>query len=218
LARFSRSIHRLDGTEDEPPKTVADLVEQAGRDAAALAFASNRQALLRSARTAGLGTVAAAAGAAAFALANWAAVVALQTQWSGWRAPLALALVWLVVAIAVAVVVLHRPVSVMELSPEEAEERFRATFDELTDAISRAAEQRVAGLLLPVAGGMVAAGEGMIEATDDVMEAADEITDALEERVPGGFVVNRVVDFALVPGRFGIRVLRIVLRQGPNEV
>jgi len=126
--------------------------------------------------------------------------------------------VWLVVAIAVGVVVLHRPVSVMELSPEEAEERFRATFDELTDAISRAAEQRVAGLLLPVAGGMVAAGEGMIEATDDVMGAADEITDALEERVPGGFVVNRVVDFALVPGRFGVRVLRIVLRQGPNEV
>jgi hypothetical protein len=125
--------------------------------------------------------------------------------------------VWLVVAIAVGVVVLHRPVSVVELSPEEAEERFRATFDELTDAISRAAEQRVAGLLLPVAGGMVAAGEGMIEATDDVMEAADEITDALEERVPGGFVVNRVVDFALVPGRFGVRVLRIVLRTGPTD-
>jgi hypothetical protein len=45
-------------------------------------------------------------------------------------------------------------------------------------------------------GVMVRAGEGMVDATGDVFEAADEITDALEERLPGGIVVNRAFDIA----------------------
>jgi hypothetical protein len=182
-----------------------------------LAIANNRPALLRTARTAALGTLAVVAGLTSFALVNWAAVDALGTTWSGWRAPLAIAAFWLLVAVVIAVAVLQRRAREVAISADEAEERFRTTLDELVDAVSSAAEQRIAGLLLPVAGGMVAAGEGMVEATDTVIEAADEITDVLEERVPGGFIVNRAFDIALVPGRVGIRVARVVFRIGPDS-
>jgi hypothetical protein len=211
-AGFSRSIRGLSEEAEDSPKTVAELVEQTARDAAVLAVANNRPALLRSARTAGLGMLAAVAALTAFALVNWAAVDALGTTWSGWRAPLALAVAWFVVATVIAVAVLRRRVQVVAISAEEAQDRFRATLDELVDAVSHAAEQRVASMLLPVAGGMVAAGEGMVEATDSVLDAADEISDVLEDRLPGGFVVNRAFDLALVPGRFGIRVARVVFR------
>lgn len=218
---FFRSIRVLSDEEneqeEESPKSVADLVEQTAHDAAVLAIANNRPALLRGARTAALGVVAALAGVTAFALANWAAVDALGTTLHGWRAPLAIALVWLVVAVVIAVAVLERRAREVAISPEEAEKRFRATLDELVDAASSAAERRIAGMLLPVAGGMVAAGEGMVEATDTVIEAADEITDVLEERLPGGFIVNRAFDIALVPGRVGVRVARVVLRIGPDS-
>jgi MFS family permease len=156
--------------------------------------------------------LAAVAALTAFALVNWAVVDALGTTWSGWRAPLAVAVVWFVVAVVFGVIVLQRRVRSVVVSPEEAEERFRATLEELIEAASHAAEQRIARMILPVAGGMLAAGEGMIEATDDVIEAADEITDVLQERIPGGVVVNRAFDLALVPGRFGIRVVRVVFR------
>jgi hypothetical protein len=218
---FSRSIRGLSDEEieegEEPQKSVADLVEQTAHDAAVLAIANNRPALLRTARTAALATVAAVAAVTAFALANWAAVDALGTTWSGWRAPLAIAVVWLVVAILIAVVLLQRRAREVAISADEAEERFRATLDELVDAVSHAAEQQIAGMLLPVAGGMLEAGEGMIEASDTVLEAADEITDVLEDRLPGGFIVNRAVDIALVPGRFGIRVVRVVFRIRPDS-
>jgi hypothetical protein len=182
-----------------------------------LAVANNRPALLRSARTAGLAMFAAVAALTAFALVNWAAVDALGTTWTGWRAPLALAAGWFLVAVVIAVAVLRRRVQVVAISAEEAEERFRATLDELVDAVTHAAEQRVASMLLPVPGGMVAAGEGVVDATDTVLEAADEITDALEARLPGGFVVNRAFDLALVPGRFGVRVARVVFRIEAKE-
>jgi hypothetical protein len=64
---------------------------------------------------------------------------------------------------------------------------------------------------------MVEVGEEMVDATDELIEKADEITDVIEEQVPGGIVVNRVVDFVLVPGRFGIRIARSVLKAGPTS-
>jgi hypothetical protein len=64
---------------------------------------------------------------------------------------------------------------------------------------------------------MVEVGEGMVEATDEVVEAADEITDVIEETVPGGMVVNRAFDFALAPGRFGIRVARSAFSIGRRD-
>ena len=54
-------------------------------------------------------------------------------------------------------------------------------------------------------------GRAMVDATDEIIEKADEITDVIEERLPGGVVVNRAFDFVLMPGRFGVRVVRSVL-------
>lgn len=165
-----------------------------------------------------LGVLVVTAGASAFVLANGAAVDALSTTWHGWRAPLALAVAWLVVAAAAAVLVYRR--TSMTFSEEEAEAQLRATLEELAEAVSGAAREQIAAAIMPIAGGMVRAGEGMVDATGDVIEAADEITDALEERLPGGIVVNRAFDIALVPGKFGVRVARSVLRvggQGPAE-
>jgi hypothetical protein len=82
----------------------------------------------------------------------------------------------------------------------------------LTAPRNKAALRRNAPTVL--LGVMVRAGEGMVDATGDVIEAADEITDALEERLPGGIVVNRAFDIALVPGKFGVRVARSVLKVG----
>ena len=90
----------------------------------------------------------------------------------------------------------------------------RETLEQLSDAIAHAAEDKLAAAILPLAGGMVEVGEEMVIATDDVIEAADEITDALEDRIPGGIVINRAVDIALAPGRYGIKIAKGALAHG----
>ena len=100
---------------------------------------------------------------------------------------------------------------------EEAERELRVRLDALADAIGAAAQERISAAILPLAGGMVEAGEDVVDATDEVLETADEITDVIEERVPGGVVVNRAFDVVLVPGRFGVRAARTVFRLGPNR-
>jgi hypothetical protein len=35
--------------------------------------------------------------------------------------------------------------------------------------------------------------------------------------VPGGSVVGQVIDFALIPGRYGVRVATTVLKGGSSE-
>jgi hypothetical protein len=215
--RDSRSIHLLsEPAENEAEqKSVLELVEQAGREAAVLTALRNKAALRRNAPTTFLGVLAVLAGLTAFALANWAAVDGLSTTWPGWLAALVLAVAWLVVA-AVAGLIFYRRSS-MTLTEEEAEARLQATLAQLADAVAGLAQEQIAAAIMPFAGGMVKAGEGMIDATDDVLEAADEITDAIEERLPGGIVINRAVDIALVPGRFGVRVARSVLKIGGDE-
>jgi hypothetical protein len=99
---------------------------------------------------------------------------------------------------------------------DESGQRLREAIDQLGEAVAEAAEQKIAAAVLPLAGGMVEVGEEMVDATDEIIEKADEITDVIEERLPGGIVINRVVDFVLVPGRFGIRIARSVLSTGPT--
>jgi hypothetical protein len=168
----------------------------------------------------------------AFAFGNWAAFSALATAVSDWFAALILAAIWLAVAVLLGAFLLRGDRSrdwrrflakdVAETLPErqqaleEAEQTLRVRLDELADAIAGAAQERIAAAILPLAGGMVEVGEEMVDATDEVIEAADEITDVIEERVPGGVVVNRAVDFVLVPGRFGVRAARTVLKLRPN--
>jgi methyl-accepting chemotaxis protein len=223
---------------DQGRPSVSDLVEQVGRDGAMLAFreaqltaAHHRRQLRRATREVAAGVVVLVALIVAFVFGTWAAADALSTALSGWRAPLVLAVAWLVIGSGALALLLRgrlarRPVAAVgaadpirrrEQAVEEAEEKMRQTLDRLSGAIASAAEERIAAAILPLAGGMVETGEEMVEATDEVIEAADEITDVLEEQVPGGMVVNRAVDIALAPGRFGVRVARTALKLGQPD-
>ena len=223
--------------EENDRQPVAEVAEEAGRDAATVAL---RRAQLELAERSpevrrAAGDLAAAALCTlalltAFVFGNWAAASALSSPLPGWRAPLVLAAAWAAIGLF-AVAALERRRHLLRgllaertdamrrrrAALEKAEETLRNTLGRLSDAIAQAAEDRIAAAILPLAGGMVEVGEGMVEATDEVIEAADEITDVIEESVPGGVVVNRAFDVALAPGRFGIRVARRTLKFGRDE-
>lgn len=232
----------VEGTGEEARQGVSELAEELGRDAAALAFrraqlmvADEAPELQRTARALAFAWICAVAWLSAFVFANWAVASALSAPLPGWRAPLVLAGAWVAVGVLVPALLLRserirarrllqgltadraETMRARRQALEEAEQTLRQTLDRLSDTIARAAEERIAEAILPLAGGMVEVGEGMVEATDDVLEAADEITDAVEEAIPGGVVVNRAVDLALVPGRFGVRIARTVLNVGRTE-
>jgi hypothetical protein len=228
--------------EAEADGSVSEGVEGVARAAGLVALrgadviAARRQPDVRRA-VIDLGSLAivVAAAVTAFAFANWAAASALTTAVSDWFAALIMAAIWIAVAVLLAAFLLRGDRSLVsyrkrflakdaaETLPErqealeEAEQELRVQLDALADAIGAAAQERITAAILPLAGGMVEVGEEMVDATDEVIDAADEITDAIEERVPGGFAVNRAFDFALVPGRFGIRVARTVFKLGPNS-
>jgi cell fate (sporulation/competence/biofilm development) regulator YlbF (YheA/YmcA/DUF963 family) len=224
------------GDESTERESVSELAEEVGRDAAVLALrraqlelSEQAPEVRRTARAIGVAGICLVALLTAFVFGNWAAASALSSPLPGWRAPLVLAAAWVVVGVVVATLWLRSErAAVLRLrvggetlaqrreAVEDAEQALRQTLDQLSDAIAEAAQERIAAAILPVAGGMVDVGEDMVEATDDVIEAADEITDAVEEAVPGGVVVNRAVDFALAPGRFGVRVARTVFSLGRN--
>jgi len=223
--------------EENARQPVAEVAEEVGRDAATLAFRRAQLELAEQApevrRAAGdLGAAAACTLAllTAFVFGNWAAESALSSSLPGWRAPLVLAAAWATIGLLAAGLLERRRHLLRGLladrtdallrrraALEEAEHELRDTLGQLSDAIGQAAEDRIAAAILPLAGGMVEVGEGMVDATDDVIDAADEITDVIEETVPGGVVVNRAVDVALAPGRFGIRVARTAFKLGQSE-
>ena len=229
--------------EEEETASV-QLSERAEQVARAAATLSLRGAELAAARrvpelrpvardAAGLAVLALAV-ITAFAFGNWAAASALSTTMTEWAAALVLAAAWITIGVVAAAVLLRggplsrnwrrvvAPASVDNLQErqeavEQAGLELRAAIDQFGEAVAQAAEQKIAAAILPLAGGMVEVGEEMVEATDEVIEKVDEITDAIEENIPGGIVVNRVVDFVLVPGRFGIRIARSVLSAGPTR-
>lgn len=228
------------GEGETAPVLVSERAEQVARAAATL---SVRGAELAAARRApelrpvarDLAGVAALAlaGITAFGFANWAAASGLSTTMADWAAALVLAAGWIGIGLLVAALFLRggplsrnwrrivAPAAAENLQErseavEKAGQRLREAIDQFGEAVADAAEQKIAAAVLPLAGGMVEVGEDMVEATDEVIEKVDEISDAIEESVPGGIVVNRVVDFVLVPGRFGIRIARSVLKAGPT--
>jgi hypothetical protein len=220
---------------------VSERAEQVARAAATLSLrgaelaAARRVPELRPvARDAAGLAVLALAMITAFAFGNWAAASALSTTMTEWAAALVLAAAWITIGVVAAAVLLRggplsrnwrrvvAPASVDNLQErqeavEQAGLELREAIDQFGEAVAQAAEQKIAAAILPLAGGMVEVGEEMVEATDEVIEKVDEITDAIEENIPGGIVVNRVVDFVLVPGRFGIRIARSVLSAGPTR-
>ncbi len=224
-----------DSAEDDASvESVAELVEQLGHNASLLAF---REAQLRAAhhtsdiRRGAKAVAAASLGVlaliAALALGNWAAVAALSSPLPGWRAPLVLAAAWAVVGIGLLLVLEARArkagldvgrvlkadqaelVQSRELARDEAAQELRASFDRLTESVSNQAGALVAAAVGPIMDGAASAGEAIIE-------GIDEITDNIEEAVPGGSVINRVADLALIPGRYCVRVVRMAVRISPQ--
>lgn len=226
-------------TEEAASVPVSERAEQVARAAAMLSVrgaelaAARRAPELRPVARDAAGIAALAlAGVTAFAFANWAAASALSTAMADWAAGLVLAAAWIAIGVLAGVLLLRggplsrnwrrivEPAAAgnlreLEEAVDEAGRRLREAIDEFGDAIAQAAEQKIAAAVLPLAGDMVEVGEEMVDATDEIIEKTDEITDAIEETVPGGIVINRVVDFVLVPGKFGIRVARSVLKAGP---
>jgi type IV secretory pathway TrbD component len=228
-------VAEADGSVSEGVEGVAraaGLVALRGADV----IAARRQPdVRRAALDLGSLAIVVAAALTAFAFANWAAASALTTAVSDWLAALILMTIWIAVAVLLAAFLLRGDRSLLsyrkrflakdavETLParqdalEEAEQELRVQLDALAEAIGAAAQERISAAILPLAGGVVEVGEEMVDATDEVLEAADEITDAIEEKVPGGVVVNRAFDVVLVPGRFGIRAARTVFKLGPNK-
>ena len=226
--------------EETAPVPVSERAEEVARAAATLSVRGAELAAAR--RTPELRPIArdvavvgflALALITAFGFGNWAAASALSTVLTDWEAALVLAAAWIVVGVAAAALLLRggplarnwrrvaAPSSEENLQErreavDEADRRLREAIDQFGAAIADAAEQKIAAAVLPLAGGMVEVGEDMVDATDEIIEKADEITDVIEQQLPGGVVINRVVDLVLVPGRFGIRIARSVLSAGPD--
>lgn len=210
---------------DRDEESVSELVERLGRDASRLIFYETALAgsqripeLRRTARDVAAVIAVFLAFASAFALANWAAVSGLSSVLSGWLAALVLAAVWLVLGALVFAALLVRLGHVsglmwwrmlgadrdaagnpLQAPRDEAEEAVRDTLDRLSGAIAREAAGQIASAVMPMAG--VAADVG-----EELLEASDEIVEVIEEQLPGGGTVRQVIDFVLLPGRFGLRV------------
>jgi hypothetical protein len=223
---------------DEPHEddaSVSGRVEDVARAAAVLAAraadleATRRRDEVRRATRAGVvAAILAVALATVFVFANWAAERALSSSLSGWRAPLALAGVWLAVAVVAAIVVVRLeprlvrrrakpddPAAVLaerEAAFETAQGELRDAITALSGEMAKAAGKQMADAMVP--DGIVDIGGNVMDVGDRAMDKVDDVTDVIEARIPGGVIVNRAFDVALVPGRFGVRVARVVLSYG----
>jgi hypothetical protein len=213
--------------EDDDQSSLMELVERFGRESsvlvlreAELAGARHEADVRRAGRDATAAAIAAVALGTAFLLANWAAVRGLSGSLSGWRAPLLLAAVWLVVGIALAALplsrfrhLLSRPspsIEERELARDDAAQQVRESLEQLAAGLTDAAQDRMVSAMMPSANGVLETGE-------DVLQASEELLDDMVESAPGGSVVGQVIDFALIPGRYGVRVATTVLKGGPPE-
>jgi Putative Actinobacterial Holin-X, holin superfamily III len=229
----------MDEPEKPPESSVSERVEEVARAAAALAASSaelavveHRDEVRRAVRVGAGAVLVGIALATVFVFANWAAERALEPSLSGWRAPLVLAGAWLAVAVIAAVVVVRLEPRLRRLGrggpedPAAALAQRQAAFDEaqhglqealegLTGAIAAAAGREVASAMLPVEG-IADFGEDVADVSEQAMEIVDDMTDVIEERIPGGVIVNRAFDIVLLPGRYGVRAARVVLSFGQD--
>jgi membrane protein len=200
--------------EDEP--SVTELLEQLGRQVAALVYYESRLVAARNKQelrqagvgvAAGLGVV--AAFATAFVLANAAVLLALANAMDAWLAALLLAVAWAALATVLGLALWarvkrasQREGETVEEARERAEQDVRATLEQLGPVITK----EIALAAVPSAGGIAEFGE-------DLVETVDDIVDDLADEIPGGGVVNQVWDVVMAPGRFGIRVATTVLKR-----
>lgn len=209
--------------EDEAEEEVTELLEELAREMttlvaceAQLAASRHKPELRRAARDVATALVAALASLTAFGLANAAAVEALSNVMSPWLAALVLAGVWALVGTVLALALLVRvrrgadQPKDLEQASEAAEQAVRDTLERLIPAMSR----EIAAGVLPMAGGLA---EGMVDAGEDLLEDSDEFVESITEELPGGGIVNRVVDVALMPGRMGVKVATTVLKRDSGQ-
>ena len=215
-----------DGAGEAEEVKASELLEQVGRDASTLvlrevqlATSHHIPALRRAVRdiTVLVGVV--VAFATAFALANWALVDALSSPLPGWRAPLVLMAIWVAIGGLLSWFVLARTgrlvgwrwwrevaadpadaVRDREQARDAAENAMQESLRRFAGAIAQEAGVLVTAAVVPLAGGAADAGE-------KVLDAVDQVTDVIDEKVPGGGVINRVTDIALKPGRYALDVV-----------
>ena len=208
--------------EDTP--SVAAALDEVGRDTRALiraelVYGASEHApeLRRTVRDVGAALLLVVVGLTAFALANWAAVSALSQVASGWRAPLILAAGWAVVGVALALALGVRVSHLLGLqwspdAPSEleardaAQARVRQSLERLGGALALEAEHRIAAAVVPTAGDIMDVGEDVLEATEDIVED-------LAQELPEGGVAAQVIDFVLLPGRLGVRVVTTAFKR-----
>ena len=214
---------QVEDDEAEAEAQASELLERVGRDASVLVLrevelttSRHIPELRRAARDLTVVVVVAVAFVTAFALVNWAIVNALSSPLPSWRAPLVLGAIWGVVGALLLVFLAHRTGHVLgwrwrqvvivdpeermrdrEQARDEAQHTLRESLEEFAGAVAREAGVLVAAAVVPIGGAAADAGEKVLDAVDDV-------TDVIEEKLPGGGVINRVADLALKPGRYAL--------------
>lgn len=215
---------------DRDEESVSELVERLGRDASRLIFYETALAgsqrvpeLRRTVRDLAMVVGVFLAFASAFLLANWAAVSGLSSVLSDWLAALVLAAAWLALGALLFAALLVRlghvsglkwwrmvdadrdaAATPLQVSRDEAEEAVRDTLDRLSGAIAREAAGQIASAVTPFAGAAADVG-------GELLETSEEIVEVIEEQLPGGGNVRQVIDFVLLPGRFGLRIATTAL-------
>ena len=226
----------MNSERQQDEATVTDRAEDVARAAAVLAArgaelsaAQHADDVRKVKRATAAALVLAVALATVFVFANWAAERALSSSLESWRAPLVLAGGWLLVAIAAAVALarlepkllrLGRPpadpiadLAQRQAAFDEAQTELRSALEQLAAALADAAQHEIASAMLPVEG-IADVGEDAADAAEDALLFVDEVTDVVETRLPGGVIVNRAFDYALIPGRVGVRAVRLVVSFG----
>ena len=93
----------------------------------------------------------------------------------------------------------------------QSRDQARQDVRQALEAVAAAATLEIAGRMAEAA---VPLADDMLDAGADIAEATEVMLDEVEEHVPGASVVGQVIDLALVPGRFGVRIVTTALRGG----
>jgi hypothetical protein len=230
----------VDGDEpseqDESP-SVTELVVQLGRNLSVLALCEaqlqasrNMPEVRRAARDLAAALLVGVALVTAFVFANVAAFEGLSTVVSGWVAALVLCAVWLAVGVALLVALLVRAGHatgwkwwrLFKAGPAEPSRDLEQARDDAEQAVLETLEQLAPAITIEIATAAVAGAgdmaEGVIDVGEDLLETSDEIVEAIADDLPGGGVVNQIWDVALMPGRYGLKVVTTVLkREEPSD-
>jgi hypothetical protein len=236
---MAETVEPVDVSPDGDEPTVRDgspsvkeLLVQLGRDLSVLALCEaqlqasrNMPEVRRAARDLAASLLVVAALVAAFVFANVAAFEGLSTVVSGWVAALVLCAVWTAVGVSLLIALLVRaehatgwkwwrvfragptePRKDLEQARADAEQAVLDTLERLAPAIT----VEIATAAVANAGDMA---EGALDVGGDLLETSDEIVEAIADDLPGGGVVNQMWDVALMPGRYGLKVVTTVLKR-----